>query len=329
MSNRSGVKIKAEREVFDPVSKQKARCAWHPTNLPESSQGDAFVFQDFIQMVLKASGLKSSELNDKPVFTPGHTLPYVSLFVKNTQDNDKPAVIFRLRNFFGNDQGANPSSEDLRDDHPANLGYSRDQWFQQTLNGGSFIAFEGETGPLDSFQKNELPDHLRHVYFFANLLTLYQRFALARLSNKVATQVLNGEDGVWEEIRNELLNFTARGYFTQAMQSDHHHRYYRKWQEVFQISQLYAEVRDEIRDLYEREISEHNKQDAKRDIHLQLILGWGTALSLIIGWNTLEELGLGKLFHPWSEWIRFGIGLVLALGFASWFSIMLYRKGKR
>lgn len=263
MGHRSGVGVQAEREkVLDPGSKQKARVAHHPVNLLESPGNDRFVFVDVISTVLKASGF------DKPeeVFTPGHTLPYAGIFVRGVNDNHKPLAIHRLRNFFTTTEGSNPSTEDLRPDHPAHLLYAHDQWFLQTLNGGSFLAFEQDDTALDSFQKTDLPSHLQKVYFLANLLTLYQRFTLARLSDRVATHAIEDEDGkVWETVHKDLLDFTARGYFTQAMQSDHHHRYYRKWQEVYQTPQLYTEVRDEIRDCYERALLELSQQDDARE----------------------------------------------------------------
>ena len=247
MHHRGDVRVCAEKETFDPASKQKARTAFRPLDVPGAAADQSFSFLEVVYALLKASGVAHAS-----VFTPGHTLPYASLFVRGADEAGKLLAIHRLRNFFSTEEGANPSQEDLRPDHPAHLPYAHDQWFLQTLNGGSFIAFEPEGARVSEFQKNVLPGHLQQVYFCAGLLALYQRFALARLSQRVATKALTGGDKEWKEIRDDLLDFTARGYFTQAMQFDHHHRYYRKWQEVFQIPQLYAEVRDEVRDMYER-----------------------------------------------------------------------------
>jgi Mg2+ and Co2+ transporter CorA len=89
------------------------------------------------------------------------------------------------------------------------------------------------------------------------------------LSEQVVQNGLVGSDEeqekAFERIRDSLLLFTARGYFAQAMQSDHHHRYYRKWQEVLQIPQLYDEVRNEVRDMYERATLRLRKKDDERE----------------------------------------------------------------
>jgi hypothetical protein len=52
-------------------------------------------------------------------------------------------------------------------------------------------------------------------------------------------------------IRDTLLAFTARGRFAQVMQQEHHHTCYRRWQETFQIDQLYREVSDEVREMWQ------------------------------------------------------------------------------
>jgi cation transport ATPase len=43
----------------------------------------------------------------------------------------------------------------------------------------------------------------------------------------------------------------ARGHFAQVMQREHHHRCYRKWQETFQVEQLYQEVSEEVREMHD------------------------------------------------------------------------------
>jgi hypothetical protein len=267
MQHRSNVRVCAEQlDKYDPVSKQKTRAAYCPLGISGATGDQSFGFMDVIEAVLKASGLGTPEDHGHDhVFTPGHTLPYTGLFVRGVAETEKVVTLHRLRNFFGPDQGANASAEDLCVTHPAHLIYAQDQWFIQTLNGGSFLSFEDESTPVNAFQKEDLPRHARGVYFCANLLVLYQRFALARLSDRVATKALDGGDVVWEAIRDDLLDFTARGYFTQAMQSDHHHRYYRKWQEVLQIPQLYSEVRNEVEDLYERAMLRLRQADDRRE----------------------------------------------------------------
>jgi hypothetical protein len=249
-----------EKEAYDSASRQKFRVPFGPFNVPVSAADQSFCFIDVFKLILTASGLDTTD-----IFTPGHTLPYASLFVRGADEGNKSVTLHRLRNLFGSVQGGNASPDDLRTDHPAHLAYARDQWFIQTLNGGSFVSFEDAGASLDDFQRFDLPNHTKGIYYCANLFALYQRFTLAHLSERVATKALDGGDKDWEDIRDDLLDFTARGYFTQAMQSDHHHRYYRKWQEVFQISRLYEEVRNEVQDMYERATLRLRKQDDDRE----------------------------------------------------------------
>jgi len=333
MQHRSDVRVCAETEGYDAINKQKTRVAYNPLNIAGATTDQSFWFMDVIKSVLKASGLDTTD-----VFTPGHTLPYASLFVQGADANSKVAALHRLRNFFGPDQGANASAEDLCVNHPAQLTYARDQWFIQTLNGGSFISFESENALLDEFQKVDLPKHTRGIYFCASLLVLYQRFALARLSEKVATKALDGGDMEWELIRDDLLDFTARGYFAQAMQSDHHHRYYRKWQEVLQIPQLYDEVRNEVRNLYERAVLRLRQEDDKREkreeerekrVEKRLsLLGLLFAVpALILGFlsTNIREFSSGLPLIVVTGW--FVGGFVLA-GLAYWFLAKFWNREK-
>lgn len=251
MGHRRGVGLKA----------LKNGAAHAPFGVSLRSEDGGLCLQDLLDKVLSASGIT----NWDDVFTPGHSLPHVGLFARSVAEDQKPLILHRLRNFFHAGQGQNASQQDLCFQHPSLMPYAQDQWFVQTLEGGSFISFESG-GALDHFQKDTLPAHMKGVYFYAGLLTLYQRFALARLSMQVAEAAGDKPGGLrWERIRNELLDFTARGLFVQAMQSDHHHGYYRKWQEVYQVPQLYDEVRNEVLDLYERETMWLRKEEDRRE----------------------------------------------------------------
>jgi hypothetical protein len=268
MRNRDGIKICADREHFDPTTRQKSRRAFRPLSTDTSAPDGSFQFMDIIEDILKASGL-----SQRAVFTPGHTLPFGSLFVQAADEAGKAHTLYRMRNFFSPKQGARPSGDDLSLNHPSQFAYAGDQYFIQTLDGGSFVAFEKDGDPVDEFNRTVLPGHLRGVYFCANLLALYQRFALSVFSERVAEIAAKGPDkeaekSSWADLKtllNDFLNFGALGYFRQAMQSDHHHRYYRKWQDVLQIQQLFDEVRCEIRDLYEQEVMRLRQLDDERE----------------------------------------------------------------
>ena len=107
----------------------------------------------------------------------------------------------------------------------------------------------------------------------------------------------------FEPIRDALLEFTARGMFTQVMQREHHHRCYRKWQEIFQIKELYEEVRDEVREMHDflrmkraeetlrlaEDREERETRIEKRLKYLGLIFG---VPALIIGFLGINLFGI-------------------------------------
>ncbi len=75
-----------------------------------------------------------------------------------------------------------------------------------------------------------------------------------KLSQEVSDHWLRGNDDerrhYFKQIRTYLMEFTARGYFLQVVQQEHHHRVYCKWQEVLQVERFYNEVNEEVREMY-------------------------------------------------------------------------------
>ncbi len=240
-----------------------------PGGLPGQMDGRR-TFGDILSPLLCTGNLPSDPAGTpwwRDVFVPGEMLPFTALFADTPPDEasvpDEVAhLVYRARNFFHIGQGLRPAPEDLRlVDHSALLPYDEGQWFTFSLDGGAFVACDA---PRNDFFRKTLPEHLRTSYFLLFLLALHQRFALIGLSDAVAASWLIHEDkGVTREqieeqreanftrIRDLLLSFIARGYFTQVMQHEHHHRCYRKWQETFQIEQLYREVKDEVQEMYQ------------------------------------------------------------------------------
>jgi len=199
------------------------------------------------------------------VFVPGQMLSFTALFADHLPVDATQLLLYKLQNLFHQQQGNNPAPEDLELNNPAWLPYASRQWFIFSLEGGSFLAADA---PQTEFFRHTLPSHLRDQYFLLFLIALHQRFTLMMLSSKVALNWLADDEQnsnrqreqVFEEIRNQLLVFTARGYFTQVMQREHHHRCYRQWHQVFQIEELYQEVNDEVRDMYEYTLMQQTRR---------------------------------------------------------------------
>lgn len=209
------------------------------------------------------------------VFVPGRLLPFASLFVDNATDSAIPSFRYRVRHFFHATQGANPSEYDLRDDGAGMFEYAERQWFLFSLDGGAFIAYDA---PQIPFFRENLPQHLRSQYFLILLLALHQRFFLARLSGEVAENwPVRDDAGSLEErmrlfrrIESRLLSFTARGYFAQIVQREHHHQFYQRWQETFQLDRLYDEVRTEVDEMHDYLLTLYNEEAERQQREQQL-----------------------------------------------------------
>lgn len=193
------------------------------------------------------------------VFVPGQLMPYACLYIDNAQGMDRSDTLYRARNFFHSRMDVHPVSAGVSIEGASLLQYAEDQWFTFSLEGGTFVAFDA---PRTPFFLETMPDHVGNQYFLLFLLALHQRFALMMLSFRVAETWVDSPDrcvdssltsrtSAFTDILDELLSFTARGYFKQVMQGDHHHRCYLKWQETFQIDLLFREVTDEVRTMHD------------------------------------------------------------------------------
>ena len=240
--------------------------------------------RQFIQVLdgmLRSANVRADE---KPwwvdVFIPEQMVPFAVVYVDGAGESIEPGssiagnvakaapveldrtderrredyhLIYMLRNFFNSSQGGSPAPEDLAADHPSLVPYAARCWFLFSLDGGAFLACDA---PQTDFFRKTMPDHLRDQYFLLLLIVMHQRFTLMSISNDVVKKWLIEKDDekraeAFAQIRDRLLGFTAHGLFSQVMQREHHHRSYRKWQQVFQIQDLYHEVRDEVREMHD------------------------------------------------------------------------------
>ena len=257
-----GVSLRARQRVGYDAERQEPSFTPFFPQAPQSSTADtdsSVHLQDLLQIILDScTGTSGKWWND--VFVPGQLLPFAVLFPDDATDGEIPGMLYRIRNYFHARQTVHPTSNDLSMDHPALLPYARQQWFTYSLNGGGFVAFNA---PKTDFFRITLPDHLKKTYFLLYLLALKQRFTLIMLSQEVATRwveqkhslkdggYMENREDAFARIQDHLLFFMARGYYAQVMQTENHHRYYRKWHEIFQMEQLYEEVSDEIRYMHD------------------------------------------------------------------------------
>lgn len=192
----------------------------------------------------------------REVYVRDRLLPFAVVYLDeagiNSSSEEVQELLYQLRRMFHSQQPLYPVPSELRPRAPHYLPYARDQWFWFSLEGGGFLAVNA---PDTDFFRQELPAHLDEQYFLTFLLALQQRFVLMDLSDDVARNWRAGDRGARREVFTRIsaafLDFTARGYFVQVMQRENHHRCYRRWQRCFQISRLYAEVREEVREMHD------------------------------------------------------------------------------
>jgi len=306
--------IRGQREVKVRVSRRQQQGSATPFfpepagGLEKHPEGEG-EFGDVLEAVL-ATARPSTRVNTRweEVFVPGQLLPFAVVYADREVEPDRPLLLYRLRHFFHSQQEIHPVSEELRPDHPSLLPYAEGQWFTFSLEGGAFLACDA---PKTDFFRATLPDHLRQTYFLVFLLALLQRFTLMRLSQEVAEHWLRGHEAEriqhFERIRDELLEFTARGYFTQVMQQEHYHRAYRKWQEVFQIERLYQEVKDEVAEMHEYLLAEQTQRLERRLNLLGALIGMP---ALVLSFLSINLYGITAR----DEGLPLGLALLISIG---------------
>lgn len=222
------------------------------------------------------------ELGDP--FPPTQLLAYSVAFA----DSKDPtmALVYRSQNFFRSGQQVVPATGELDGTDDPYLEYSKDQFFYFSLDGGGFLAVNA---PSTAFNRSNLPSHLEGAYFLLFLFAAHQHYVLSQLAKRIA-ECWAGHDELerretFRSIFDELLDFTARGHFSQAMQRDHHHRVYSRWYETFHLDRSYANLRRSVRDMLEYSqliASEADaaiaREDAIRQVQFERRIGRWTLL---------------------------------------------------
>ncbi len=255
------------------------------------------------------------------VFVPDQMIPFATLFADQLPEETDPVLLYRLRNFFTADCEIAPGPADLATDHPSLLPYTDRGWLAVSLNGAVFFAANAKR---TEFFTVTLPGHLREQYFLVFLLSLQQRFTLSKLSQLVAERwlyrVSNEPTRVREftRIRDDLLEFTARGYFAQVMQQEHHHRWYLKCQETFQVARLYSEVKEEVGDMYGCLLLAQNERLERRISRLWILIGIPALIVGFLGINIIGYTSTGEGLQLWQALTICLAGGVFLASLAQW-----------
>jgi hypothetical protein len=208
---------------------------------------------DLIRGLLRST-VRNSSASDwwREVFVPGQMIPFACLFLDQVPSGDQESILHTVHNFFGAEQGrlAVPTTSGA---DAMRWEYTSGQTFLFSPEGTGFVAFDPPDTP---FFRQTLPSNLWRQYFPLFQITLFQRFALMEMSERISRGWYPDQPSrepraaeVLASIRDRLLRFTAAGYFTQVSQRPRQHTCYKSWQKCFQIHELYERTRQALDDM--------------------------------------------------------------------------------
>lgn len=131
------------------------------------------------------------------------------------------------------------------------------------------------------------------------------------------------------------MEFTARGYFIQVVQGEHHHRFYSKWQEVLQVERLYQEVNDEVREMHNDLLLKRSEAEERAYRSLEkMVAFFGAAIGIPTLVFTFMGINIyGQTLKTDGLDLEFVTGVALcALGFGVGAGLMLpsvIRRGEK
>ncbi|MHB1682886.1 MAG: hypothetical protein ACYCYO_08680 [Bacilli bacterium] len=135
----------------------------------------------------------------------------------------------------------------------------------QSLEGGFALAYDNgvshfqghNSGAMRSFRTN---------YFYMMLLALHQRMSILCYEMAAADATRNSDPAsLLRTLREQIYDFAARCYFSQASFSEERDQLYRRWQRAFNINQMYDELKDQVHDIegYLAQVARDRELDAR------------------------------------------------------------------
>ena len=327
-----GVTVRAQRREDRDI---KVDFFPNPSRTQVEAAGEAHHYGEILHMML-ATGGREDERSPwwDEIYVAGQLLPFVGIFVRGDMtDESLQLLAFRARHFFHSRQEIHHAPNDLSFNHPAVLSYGENQWLLFSLEGGSFFAGKVPDKP---FFHETLPKHLQGIYYLIYIIALHQKLAMNMLQNEVAQNwVVQRSDSAdhkreraFSRIRDAVLAFSARGYFTQVVQLDHHHRYYQRWQEILQTACLYKELRDEVSDMFDylllqrqerlQRIAKDQEMRTRRLERLISVIACMVGLPILGLTFQLAALGNNPILAMFFTAGTLGIGIGIYFGAKAW-----------
>jgi hypothetical protein len=166
-----------------------------------------------------------------------------------------------------------------------------------------------------------------HLFFDSESVTIWNQHGIAiaskssepakDLNNSVSKLALIMRSSQDIESNNESKKVLSEGrdilkqiISLQLQASLPHNSALRNLMDATRIEPIVASVTALNKELFDEA---EKIEQSRRDIRLQKILAWGTALSLLFAWNQVESISIKSLFgHNWLTAIRFAFGLIIA-----------------
>lgn len=135
----------------------------------------------------------------------------------------------------------------------------------QSLEGGYVMAFDNGASHFQG-KRSPAMRSFRTNYFYMMLLALHQRMSILVYAMSAADAALSADRAQkLRLLREHIYDFTSRCYFSQASVSEERDQLYRRWQRVFNVSQMYEELKEEIKEIddYLAGIAKERELEAK------------------------------------------------------------------
>lgn len=120
----------------------------------------------------------------------------------------------------------------------------------QSLEGGFVIAYDNGVGHYFHGRQSRAMQSFRTNYFYMMLLALHQRMSILSYTAESADAACNAHPAPrLRKLRENIYDFTARCYFSQASYSEERDQLYRRWQRAFNIGQMYDELKEQVHEI--------------------------------------------------------------------------------
>lgn len=120
----------------------------------------------------------------------------------------------------------------------------------QSLEGGFVLAYDNNVGHYFRGRQSGAMQSFRTNYFYMMLLALHQRMSILSYTAESADAACHSHPAPrLRKLRENIYDFTARCYFSQASYSEERDQLYRRWQRAFNIGQMYDELKEQVHEI--------------------------------------------------------------------------------